>query len=446
MVEKRAGSSDCPLRNATAVEGWVAIMSRIGTSSGTVRPPETDRPAGVAWPSGIARPSVEAVALWGGLALVLWLVAYATLPNLGRHYDFRTFYAAGELVRQAPSQLYDLRAQDALQNAVANPHQALPFYHPAYEALLFVPLSLLSYRGAYFVFLGLNLLALGACYLIAPLDGVLERWRAGVVFLFAPVLISLLFGQDSILFLLLLCVVWRLLRSDRDAAAGVVLALALFKLGVVPIIAILLCTRRGRRFTAGFCTTAVALSIICLWITGVSGAVEFVRLLMRDGSAVALNVPAAFPALMPTLHGLFYVTLGHLLSLKAFLFMYCALWAGLLAVGMMVVRRATELSVAFCTAIVCGVLLSPHLFGYDFAALLLPMMLLKNRVHAAVACGCFAAALLLMSPLAVRFAEWAVVLPVAMLMECVADSGLLVRANSVSRSESVMMPGEFSEG
>ena len=420
-------------------------MSRNGTSSGTVRPPGTVQPAGIARPSGIAWPSVEAIALWGALALVLWVVAYAMLPNLGRNYDFRTFYAAGGLVRQAPSQLYDLRAQDALQNAIANPHQPLPFYHPAYEALLFVPFSLLSYRGAYFVFQGLNLLALGACYMIAPLDGALERWRAGVVFLFAPVLISLLFGQDSILFLLLLCVVWRLLLSDRDTAAGVVLALALFKLAVIPIVAVLLCVRRGRRFTVGFCTTAVALSLVCVRITGVSGSVEYVRLLARDGIAVAQNVPAAFPGLMPTLHGLLYVTLGHLLTLRMFTFMYCVLSIGLLALGMIVVRRTIELSVAFCTAIVCGVLLSPHLFGYDFAALVLPLMLLKNRVHVAVACGCFAAALLLMSPLAVRFAEWAVVLPVVMLVQCVAGSGLLERENNASRSESVTAPGEFSE-
>lgn len=421
-------------------------MSRIGTSSGTVRPFETVWPSGIARPAGIARPSLEAVALWGALGLVLWLVAYATLPNLGRNYDFRTFYAAAGLVRQAPTQLYDLRAQDALQNAVVNPHQALPFYHPAYEALLFVPLSRLSYSGAYFVFLGLNLLALGACYVIAPLDGALERWRASVVFLFAPVLICMVFGQDSILFLLLLCVVWRLLRSDRDAAAGVMLALALFKLGVVPIIAALLCVRRGRRFAAGFCTTAVALALVCLWITGVSGGVEYLRLLVRDGSAVAQNSAKAFPGLMPTLHGVLYATLGHLVTLKAFGFTYCSLWIGLLTVGMMVVRRAREFSVAFCTAIVCGVLLSPHLFGYDFAALLLPLMLLKNRAHVAAAFGCFAAALFLMSPLAVRFTEWAVVLPAVLLVECVVGSGFLVREKSVGRSESVIAAGEFSGG
>lgn len=390
-------------------------MSRNGTS-------------GVVRPSWIARPSLEAVALWGGLALVLWLIGYATLPGLGRNYDFRAFYCAGQLVQEAPAKLYDLQTQYEAQNAIADPHGALPFYHPAYEALLFAPLSLLSYRGAYFVFLGLNLLALGACYLIAPSDGALKPWRAGFLFLFGPVLLCLVFGQDSILFLFLLCVVWQILRAGRDVAAGVVLALALFKLSVVPVIAVLLCLRRGWRFTTGFFSMAVILALACVGITGVTGSVEFIHLLaratlVRDGSVGAQNSLASFPALMPTVHGLLYVTLGHLLTPRVFVVTYGAVSAALLVVGMIVARRATEVSVAFCTAILCGVLLSPHLYGYDFTVLLLPMLLLKNRCHVVVAWGCFAAAPILMNPSAVRIVAWAVLLPAVLLIECVDSQG-----------------------
>src|SRR5213080_1241574 len=78
-----------------------------------------------------------------------WLTFF---PNAMRgHADFRQLYIAGYLVRTGHrTQLYDYAAQTYFQNTlVSNDERALPFIRPAYQALMFVPFSLLPYRTAY---------------------------------------------------------------------------------------------------------------------------------------------------------------------------------------------------------------------------------------------------------------------------------------------------------
>ena len=71
------------------------------------------------------------------------------------HADFRQLYAAGYMVRTGhASELYNYRAQQSFQDTlVGNDEPALPFIRPAFQALLFVPFSLLPYRTAYLAFL-----------------------------------------------------------------------------------------------------------------------------------------------------------------------------------------------------------------------------------------------------------------------------------------------------
>ena len=80
----------------------------------------------------------------------------------------------------------------------------VPFYHPAYEAILYAVFNLLPYKAAYFTYVGCNLLLLGACYLLAPpiSDPFLKKVPAAAFFFLAfPALICVAEGQDSIVFL-----------------------------------------------------------------------------------------------------------------------------------------------------------------------------------------------------------------------------------------------------
>src|SRR5256885_10205153 len=83
-----------------------------------------------------------------GLQLSGWLFFIPAIRD--GHSDFRHLYTAGYMVRTGHSRdLYDYQAQMKFQDALVSRAQiALPFNHLAYEALLFVPFSFVSYRAA----------------------------------------------------------------------------------------------------------------------------------------------------------------------------------------------------------------------------------------------------------------------------------------------------------
>src|ERR1700758_1097217 len=93
------------------------------------------------------------------MLLGVWFLLYPS--GLAERMDFRTFYAGGYLARTDPASLYDYARQKQVQDAlVSKADGLLPFVRPAYGALLFAPLSRLSYRNAYFCFVCVNLLLL----------------------------------------------------------------------------------------------------------------------------------------------------------------------------------------------------------------------------------------------------------------------------------------------
>src|SRR5947209_8652181 len=101
------------------------------------------------------------------IAVVICMVVMRTAAyNLSLYSDFRSFYGAGLQLRTDPAGLYDLDKERAVQDAIA-PGFVLPLYHPAYEALLFVPFSFLQYRDAYLAYALFNLLLLLVAFLVA---------------------------------------------------------------------------------------------------------------------------------------------------------------------------------------------------------------------------------------------------------------------------------------
>src|ERR1700758_62994 len=90
------------------------------------------------------KPFLVLVCLMLGVAEIAAALAPSVLP----HFDFRSFYGAGVLIRSSPRELYALAAQAAVQSATVSNDHVLPYFGPPYEAVLFAPLSVLSYRHA----------------------------------------------------------------------------------------------------------------------------------------------------------------------------------------------------------------------------------------------------------------------------------------------------------
>lgn len=339
------------------------------------------------------------------LALVFIAIAINAFLNSGAdaNFDFRAFYTAGRLVVSHPSQLYNLALQEQTQHLLISPSGFLPYYHPAYQALLFAPFCTHSYRAAYAAFAVFNFLLLIVIYFAArpAFERISCKWNSGpdlLLLLFFPVLATLMHGQDSILLLLLCALAWRQLESEKDVSAGCLLALALFKFQAAIPLAILIAIRRGRRFAAGFCATGAALVALSIGITGIAGAIDYIHLLSGAVSAVnkTAGVPHGMeipPSAMTNLAGLLYGCGGRLLPSHFFsllvdicslsLFAWCA-WA--------IRRRGKE--EAFSIALLCAILVSFHLFLYDLSLALLPGALLARRMP-----GYILTALFLLPPL-----------------------------------------------
>jgi len=321
-----------------------------------------------------------------GIQLLGWITFFPGALLHG-HADFRQLYAAGYMVRTGhAAELYDIRAQQRFQDVlVGSNDRALPFIRPAYQALLFVPFSLLPYRTAYLAFLAVNLVLLAiAFWILRPhMSHLMRVWRFLPVFLFLvfyPIALALMQGQDSILLLLLLMAALAALEGDQELRAGMLVGLGLFKMQIVIPVALLFLLWRRWRFFAGFALSACLLSLISLWVVGFAQTTAYARSLLSVGT----NMEAVhqFPlrvSIMANLRGLFFGLLGA--RLPAFWIQASILVASvsvLLWVALAVPGKQSRAD-ALVVAITASLIVSYYLFIHDLSVLLIPIVITLDR-------------------------------------------------------------------
>ncbi len=230
-----------------------------------------------------------------GIQITGWLFFIPAIFD--GHADFRNFYSAGYMVRAGDARsLYSYETEKVYQDRLISQESlAMPFIHPAYEALLFVPLSLLPFRAAYFAFLTVNLGLLAICYrlLRAHMRNLAAVWHGlpAAMFLFLPIAGTLMKGQDSILLLTLITAATISLGERREFTAGALLALALFRFQIVIPIALLFLIWRRWRFSAGFAVVAAAVVSASVGIAGMTQTELYARsLLSLSGSGSASDL------------------------------------------------------------------------------------------------------------------------------------------------------------
>ena len=298
--------------------------------------------------------------------------------------DFAIYYCAGTVVRQGLGhQLYDPAARFEVQQqfATAVPlfRGPLPWTHPPFEALFFIPFSYLSYLTAYVLWNLLNLVLVGATLWLLRDYLPRLRTRAPALWLLAiaffPVFFNLLEGQDGIVLLFLYALVFRFLCNKRDAAAGAFLALGLFKFHLVLPFVLLLLLQKRWRMLYGFLPACLLTVLASITIAGVRALSAYPRYVLywEDVLAGKDRVPAG----MPNLRGLVYVFLpngryaGPVVLLVS------------LALMFFVARRCRSarsdaFDLNFSLALVATLLVSYHVVSYDLSVLLIPVFLLAN--------------------------------------------------------------------
>jgi hypothetical protein len=214
--------------------------------------------------------------------------------------DFTSFYTAGKIVQQGESaRLYDRGLQWQVQRAFAPSVRTrsgpLPYIRPPFEALLFLPFCYLTYPLAFMVWMGIKIAMLfEVSFLLqrAIGEGSVFLTRPSLLALcclgFFPVAVDLVLGQDSILLLLLLTLVFVSLQKGTDFRAGAWLGAGLFKFHLVIPFFVVLLLRRRFRAAVGFSSAALVLFLLSIMLVGWSGLAGYPAYLWGLNDAPAL--------------------------------------------------------------------------------------------------------------------------------------------------------------
>jgi len=222
-----------------------------------------------------------AAVIFAGYDIWLWLSNYLS-DNF--HNDFTFYFAAARLgLAHGWNGLYDLKLQqeqlDAMRSRITVA-QLARYVSPPPLAWVVVPLTVLPYRVAYWVWSAILVTALALAWqLAAP-----GRRRARVLFLIGaigwlPVIYGLQLGQPALLVAASVAACYALLTRDRQIAAGAVLGVLVLKPQLALLIpAALLVTGRWRAFAASAVVMA-ALAIASAVALGPGGVASYEALL-----------------------------------------------------------------------------------------------------------------------------------------------------------------------
>jgi len=340
-------------------------------------------------------------------AIVAQIIVWIFYLPLGIHgfADFRQLYTGGYMIRTGnASLLYDFDSQQRFQQKLfpESAQMVLLITHPAFEELLFIPLSLLQYRAAYWVFFALNLLALFTSLglLLPKISRIHERWRWAPILLvasFFPISRALLQGQDSILLLLLLCIALVMLDRGAPLSAGLVLGIGIFRFQIVLPIAILFLLWRQFRFVGGLLVSSGLAALTSLALVGAHGVVMFVKYMLSLsvflGSESAMTMYRDTPLEMLNLRGLISAILWQRAPNT---WIHLAIFIA----SMLVMLGAWRLRPSLRVAIVAASLVSYHFIAHDASIWLIPILFAlasTSPVEGAMAVG------MLLSPFIAAF-------------------------------------------
>jgi hypothetical protein len=274
-------------------------------------------------------------------------------------WDLPNFYFAGQLVASGHAgALYHRAAyipmvrQLQREDERAASRHAIYFNRPAWEALLFLPLALLSYANASRFVVAANLLLIGLLVWLLP------KWFPSPwltrpwLIIFIPFLYSLAYGQDTLLLTLLVGYGLYVAARQQYVTAGIILALASFKPQAVFLLPIAMIAARKWRMLGAFLSTGAALLLVSFAMVGMQGFREWLD-----------------PLRSPTTD--FGVAgMGNLRSIGLNLGIPAMIGIAALATAAfaLTLYRRPFLEGA-CVAVLMGLLLSPHTYTHDYSVL-----------------------------------------------------------------------------
>ena len=235
----------------------------------------------------------------GVLILLGWGLYFYPFDNLldasGTPWggDYPTFYIAGRMVLESDlTPLYDVAEQQRrLQQLIPgiDPRYCIPYRYPPALGLVMAPLAAVPYvwSSSLFALLSLALIGYAIAILVRATGLAAGRWKATAWWgaATAPIVLEpIIGGQLSPIAVAIAATVAVLLHGGRQAAAGAVLALALYKPNVLALFG-LICVLRFPRMLWGAIPVGALWCAANVWLVGVDGMLDYLRL----GRELALN-------------------------------------------------------------------------------------------------------------------------------------------------------------
>ncbi|HEX8236378.1 MAG TPA: glycosyltransferase family 87 protein [Abditibacteriaceae bacterium] len=305
--------------------------------------------------------------------------------------DFPAFYTAGWMLRHGEAdKLYEAARQREIQQSFLPGMKGVSAYiNPPHYALLMQPLSTLSYSTAFTVWtlFSLSCFVAGIMLLrtiLPELQTQCGNWLMALALGFTPVYYALSAGQNTGFTLLLHTAILVALVKRRDFVAGFLIAAGLLKPQLfLPLLPLLVIARRPKALGA----FAIGAAIVCFvtWrVVGLSVAQEwFATLSNAQHSEMARTYATniiqqsykmfswqAFWRLLLGANGV-ASALGWLCALGVFAAL-CRWWRS----------AGHDLPLCYALAVCATIVMVPHVFLYDLALLVLPGLVLANRVLA----------------------------------------------------------------
>lgn len=332
-----------------------------------------------------ARSAIKSLIV-AGLLVIVVTYHVRRFPVTQTGIDFPEFYCAAKMVLSgAGHQLYDIHAQQRFQMQYTGRVGVL-FNHPPFDALFYLPSALLPYPRGYLLWtiISAAVLALAACLVNREANVFRDSGMLVMLFfVFAPLQLDLMQGQDDALLLLIYVLLYVALRREGLFIAGAILALGLFKPHLVlPCFVIVLIARRSGRFLAGFAAVAALLGVISLAISG-AGA-----LLAYPGFVINLSrvrLAGYHPAAMANWRGLISLVTPPsplqtaMLIAGSLLLLWLAV-AGF-APSLATPQNRAAFDLGFSNLVAVTLLVSYHLSPHDLTLLLIPLALIARHLR-----------------------------------------------------------------
>ena len=234
---------------------------------------------------------------WLGLGVVTVALAIDILHTPERiGIDFHTYLAAATVgLQQGWSHIYDQALVAAAQRRLDPVDWSQPYLSPPTVAWLVAPLTIFSYWVAYSVWAVFTVVLLAAALAWSGVSSGATRWIA-VGAALAPwwVVHAVNLGQVVPLVAAGVVVGWRLLRADRDIAAGIALAAILLKPNTAILVPFALLAAGRYRAFAAWTAAGGVLALIAVLLLGAHGISAYINELRAP-------LPSGADAL--TLHG-----------------------------------------------------------------------------------------------------------------------------------------------